>query len=644
MARRLLYPRRVVAGLLLRRVSTPGTPVVIGRRGRRVLAGLLCAAVFAAACSSDPESASGPVDDSLGEVAEVKDNWPHCEQYGALQAAVVELDAADEAVFAAEEVLDGANAEYRQVAGGTDRVAIADAESAAASAFEALSVAQADRDSASDAFVLAQSEALAAVETAIRDGTLNEDVRYAAQAAADAYGAALDAAGFVARGVALPEQQSEAYRQAVEAATDAALALTDSQRALAQAQIGNAEQRVERAQTAHEAALAAVSEREDELRGAEDTVRVRRTEAGGVVAMVESELAEQVEALRAEAKTPLQEQLFRLELIVRLVAHPFQDEDWETFTAVRGNAAALYVAAGGAQNWGDNVGFVSAWPVSWDAYIAAYGALSQRLQSLADESGLSVQALAGYESLLADRANAWSDAVPLDWVQAVSGVITGVYAGYADSAIRTVLADQDVYDDLTYEQMVRYARTSAADLVLVEDSVAAAQAEEQAWSAGSRVRAFFDSAALALDDERHTAIAEGRLHNRGDPTLDNIAWRGFEGTLDALSAAAQERIRAVRAEITEFAGVDDNELRAEIDADARVVAARRAVTEAETTLNAETDRLRASREQTTATQSELASAEAELRQAHADSEASRPPYDRAVLAAWLAVGEAAGCR
>ena len=609
-----------------------------------VLTGLLCVVVVAAACSSDPESPVEQSDDVLGEVTDVKDNWPHCSEYGALQTAIVELDAAHEAMPAAQEALDDASEEYRRLADGTDRVAIADAETALEAAREALNAAEAAVEVAQEAFLLAQSRAQSAVEVAIEDSALDEEVRYAAQAATDSYAAALDAANFAARGTALPDSQSEAYQEAVEAATSAALALSDTERAIAEAQVHNAEQRVERASTAHEAAIAAIAQREDAVRSAEDLVRDRTSEAGEVTAVVESEMAERIEAIRAEALAPLQAQLLRLELISRLVANPLRTGDWVTFAAVKKDVVDIFRGAGGSSSAADAGGDYSALLVAWDAHVAAYGALSQRLQLLADEAGLPAEVLASYASLLDGRTEAWADAIELDWVDEVFWSYYTSDIGYGDSTLRTVLADQDAYDDLTYEQLVRYARTSIADLVPVDESVSAADAEELAWSATSQVRASFETAARALDEERSTAITENRLHNLGNPTLDNIAWRGFEATLDALSVAAQEKIRAIQAEGADIGRSNEAELPSMVESDSRVIAAREAMSQADAALSSELDRLSSSRQQASTARSELGAAEAELRQANASVQASRPPFDRAVLATWLAVGAAAGCR
>ncbi len=608
--------------------------------------GLLCVALVAGACSGDAEPSGAGADDSLGEIEDVKENWPHCAEYGALQAAIVELDAAYEALPLAEEALEDARDEYLRVADGSDRVAIADAESALESAGEAADAAQADVVTAHELFLLAQSRAQAAAEDAIADTALDDDTRYAAQAASDAFAAALDAAHSAARGMPLPERRSEAYGEAAEAATEAALALSEAQRAVALAQVDNAAQRVEQATAVYEVELAAISVQDAAVRDAEVIFGAAIDEVSRVVAVVESEFAERFETRRADELAAFEDRLFRLGLIVRLAGgdNPVRAGEVVGYDFALKDASDHYVAAGGARHWGDRIGRPAAYNTAWDADFASYGALSRRLHMLADQVGLQTEVLASFESVIEARQRAWADAGQLDWAETVDSIIRGEYADFADAALAYALNNQDAYDQMVYEQLVRYARTTAADMVPVGESVSAADAEEAAWSADSSVMAAFQTAALALDAERTRAISENRLNNRGTPTLDNIAWRGFKGALDALAAAAQQKITEVRVESAEIGQSSDTEMQSLVESDPRVAAARQAASDADTALTSELQSLSDLRQRASSPHNELLSAEAELQRARADSEASRPPYERAVLAAWLAVGEAAGCR
>lgn len=641
-ASRFLYDPQGVSFFL----EAGRTSAVTGRCVLRALCGLLCTALIAAACSSDSESPVASGDDSLGEFADVKDNWPHCARYGELQAAIVEMEDAREAARVAQEVLVDASDDYEQVSEGTDRVVIADAAENLESATAAMRSAEERLAAANEAVLSAQTLVRIAAEAAIENTSLDDEDRYAAQAAADAYAAALDAANLAARGTPLPDAKSEAYREAADAATRAAQALTDSQRTTAQARVDNAQHRVERATEAHQAALDEVSGHEDAVGAADDLLSARSTEAGRVAGTVESELAAQIEVTRADALTPLREQIFGLEMITLLATSGTSTgADFDTAgEAAHQDAAAVYVAAGGAHDWGQRVGLLASVSVAYDAYIAAYAALSERLAQLAEEAGLPTEVLSSYRSLLTDRSDAWANAERLNWAEAVHYLISGPYAGYADSAAIAVLNDQDVYDELAYQLLVRYARTSAADLVPVDESVAAAEREEQAWSADSQARGSFEAAGRALDADRANAISEHRLNNLGDPTLDNIAWRGFHAAVEALSSAAQEKLNSLRAESDAISRSNDAEMQSMVESDPRMIAARQTVAEAETMLSAERDLLLESRQQASAAQAELTAAETELRQANAAVVNSRPPHDRALLAAWLAVGEAAGCR
>ena len=162
-----------------------------------------------------------------------------------------------------------------------------------------------------------------------------------------------------------------------------------------------------------------------------------------------------------------------------------------------------------------------------------------------------------------------------------------------------------------------------ADSVPSSESVAAAEAEDAHWAVGGAAHRAFVAARDRITSAR--AGQRGRIH----PGTDLIAWDAYHVALDLLESAALAEAADIRADAASRAVID-------IEADARVVEARAAVERSEAAVAEAQAAIGQAQEAVWEAESELAEAQSALN-------STRPPYDRAVRAAWKAVAAEAGC-
>ena len=127
----------------------------------------------------------------------------------------------------AGEALDKAEDAYRKALAGDDPVRTADARAERDDALDVFNTASQGLLDALGILGEAELVAVAAAEKIVADVSLDDDTRYAAQAAVEAYAAARDAARHVAFGETIPGLDTAAYRSAYEAAEAAAWATAD---------------------------------------------------------------------------------------------------------------------------------------------------------------------------------------------------------------------------------------------------------------------------------------------------------------------------------------------------------------------------------------------------------------------------------
>ena len=197
--------------------------------------------------------------------------WSHCSEYAQLQDAIVHFREAQVAFDAAGETLEGADETYREVLAGQDPVRTADARAVRDDARETVNAANRDLSDALEDLAVAELVAAAAARAIVADVSLDDDARYAAQAAVEAYTAASDAAGYVASGEMALSLDTETYRSAFEAAEAAAWATAEDSRATADRLLTATHGRLAAAEAAAATTADAVASAEDYVRENQET-------------------------------------------------------------------------------------------------------------------------------------------------------------------------------------------------------------------------------------------------------------------------------------------------------------------------------------------------------------------------------------
>ena len=232
---------------------------------------------------------------------------------------------------------------------------------------------------------------------------------------------------------------------------------------------------------------------------------------------------------------------------------------------------------------------------------------------------------AAHQAAMSAWIAAWALAEDEDWLRSLD--LSNFYRQYVeelDRAAELVFDRQPAYDDVAYRAAARAVRTAVADSVPSSESVAAAETEDAHWDLGGAAHRAFVAARNRIASAR--AGQRGRIH----PGTDLIAWDAYDVALDILESGALAEAADIRTDAASRAVID-------IEANARVVDARAAVERREAAVaeaQAAIDR----------TQDASYAAESELAEAQSALETTRPPYDRAVRAAWKAVATEAGCR
>lgn len=634
--------QRSVLGLSLSLLQAHATrrsfvAVEVCRHFCRALAVLLVMLVVASSCGGDEESASEEDSEQaqdLEQLLESEDTqetqelqerpavplWPHCANYEALLAAIAQADSAESAVESAREDLEDAEAAYRAADAANDDVGRFEADTSRLDALIALGDADAARNDAVRGFESAADAAVASAEALVADTTADDDARSAARRAVEVYAAAVDAANFAFSDRSSVGLGTPTYDAAYESALAAALGAAPPGRVTAEARVAAAESAarganrlLEEAPAAEAAAWAAAAE----------------AEAAAAAAEAEAEAAAYADAEQAAAaalaKANMQAAV--LEAIASISVAVGEADSYRADVAFQAAWEPAYNAAE------DNITYYDDEAAGWianaaarDAAYAAQAALVVRLDALAERAGLEADLTSAHQAAVSAWISAWALAEDADWVNRLD--VSSFYRQYVDEfdrASELVFDRQPAYDDLAYRAAARAVRTAVADSVPSSESVAAAEEEDVHWAVGGTAHRAF----VAVRDRIATARApqRGRIH----PGTDGIAWDAYHVALDLLESAARAEAADIRADAATPRIVID------IESDPRVVQTR---TAAERSVAAATEaQAAANRAHEAARQ-----AEAELAEAQAALDATRPPYDRAVRAAWQAVAAEAGCR
>ena len=603
------------------------------RRSCRATAILLAVLVAASSCGGGEEPVSDE-DDEAQEPSDAQESveapdlaerpvvplWPHCADYEALLEAIARADSAEPAVQDAKDTLEEAGAAYRAADAAGDDVGRFDADQSRLNALIALADAEAaladtirEYDSAADA-------AVASAEALVTDTTAESDERSAGQRAIEALAAATDATLFAVYGETSVGLGTPAYNAAYEVALAAALGEAGTGRVTAEARVVAAESAVTEArilaeeapselETAWEAAAAAATaEAEAEAAAYADTEQAAaaaRAEADMKAAVLEAIAAMSVAV--GDADDNGADVAFQA---AREAAHNEARDNVDSYSSI------FYSAEDRVAGWIADM-------AARDAAYAAQAALVVRLDALAERAGLVGDLTAAHQAALSAWTAAWSLAEDAGWLHRLDSSSYGDEATF-DRAAELVFDRQPAYDDVAYRAAARAVRTAVADSVPSSESVSASQAEDAHWAVGGAARRAFVAARDRIAAAR--AGQRGRIH----PGTDGIAWDAYHVALDLLESGALAEAADIRADAASRAVVD-------IEADPRVVEARAAVERSEaavTEFQAAVDR----------SQEAVWEAESELAESRSALEATRPPYDRAVRAAWKAVATEAGCR
>ena len=605
------------------------------RRSGRATAILLAVLVAASGCGGGEELASdenGEGAQELGQLQEatgaqesgeaqesaerpVAPLWPHCADYEALREAIARADSAEPAVQDAKDALEEAGAAYRAADAAGDDVGRFDADQSRLNALIALADAEAaladtirEYDSAADA-------AVASAEALVTDTTAESDARSAGQRAIEALAAATDATLFAVYGQTSVGLGTPAYNAAYEVALAAALGEAGTGRVTAEARVVAAERAVTEARILAEAAPS-------KLEAAWEAA------AAAATAEAEAEAAAYADAegAAAAARVEADMQAAVVEAIASISAAVGDADDDREDVAYQAAWEDAYHEAE------DDVTYYEEHAAGWiapmaarDAAYAAQAALVVRLDALAERAGLVVDITAAHQAAMSDWVAAWALAEDADWVRRLE--LTSFYQQYEeefDRAVERVFDRQPAYDDVAYRAAARAVRNAVADSVTSSESVAASKAEDAHWAVGGAAHRAFVAARDRIASAR--AGQRGRIH----PGTDLIAWDAYHVALDLLESGALAEAADIRADAALRTVID-------IETDPRVVEARAAVERSEAAVTESQAAVDRAQEAVWEAESELADAQSAL-------EATRPPYDRAVRAAWKAVATEAGCR
>ena len=526
-------------------------------------------------------------------------------------------DSAEPAVQDAKDALEEAGAAYRAADAAGDDVGRFDADQSRLNALIALADAEAALDDAVREYDLAADAAVASAEALVTDTTAESDARSAGQRAIEALAAATDATLFAVYGQTSVGLGTPAYNAAYRAALAAALGEAGTGRVTAEARVVAAESAVTEARILAEeapskleaaweaAAAAAAAEAEAEVAAyadAEEAAAAARAEADMQAAVVEAVAS--ISAAVGDADD------IRADVAFQAAIEAAYNEAEDNIDRSRGDRAAGWIGDLAAR----------------DAAYAAQAALVVRLDALAARAGLQADLTAAHQAAMSARIAAWALAEDADWSRRLdlASYERPDHVEEFDRAAELVFDRQPAYDDLAYRAGARAVRTAVADSVPSSESVAASEAEDAHWAVGGSAHRAFVAARDRIASAR--AGQRGRIH----PGTDLIAWDAYHVALDLLESAALAEAADIRTDAASRAAVD-------IEADPRVVGARAAVERSEaavTESQAAVDRA----------QEAVWEAESELADSRSALEATRPPYDRAVRAAWKAVAAEAGCR
>lgn len=340
---------------------------------------------------------------------DVSIGWPHCSEYAQLQDAIIRFRDAEAAFGDAREALDRAEDTYQRALAAQDQVRTADARAARDDALGVFNTTSQGLLDALDSLTEANLVAVAAAEAIVVDVSLDDDTRYAAQAAVEAYAAARDAARYVASGVTTPGANTAAYVSAYEAAETAAWATADDSRATAELVLAAAKERLNTAEATAAAAAEAVAFAEQSVGEQQETLTDATTSAAGVVDTVQAEVEAAAAAARTEAWVPIDEQIRILELIVLIREAASLGETGESAAgqAALKDGSRSYLDAGGDEPWATRVGELLARQVTLLAVAPLQAALAARLDQLATEAGLDSDLTHTADDFISALVDAW---------------------------------------------------------------------------------------------------------------------------------------------------------------------------------------------------------------------------------------------
>lgn len=569
--------------------------------------------------SQDPEATSEPPEDPVAAL------WAHCATYGALLEEIARAESAQQAVADAQAALEEAGAAYLAADAAGDDAGRFDAEQSRLDAVIALTDAEAELAAAVRGFESAGDAAVASAEALVADADADSDERSASQSALEAYAAVVDAARFAADGQTTVSLGTPAYDAAYESALAAALGAAPPGRVIAEARVVAAETAVRDAMVVLEEAPAAEAAARAASAAAEDEAAATRAE-------VEAAAYAEAEQAAAAALAEADRQAAVLEVVASISVAVGEADSHSADVAYQAAREPAYNAARDdiTTHWEHE--HQKAKPADWiaglaarDAAHAAQAALVVRLDALAGRAGLEANLTAAHQAAMSAWIAAWALAEDADWINRLD--MPGFVQRYLDEfdrAAELAFDRQPAYDDLAYRAAARLVRTAVADSVPSSESVAAAEQEDTHWAAGGTAHRAF----VAARDK----IAVARAPHRGKihPGTDGIAWDAYHVALDLLESAARAEAADIRADATTSRLVID------IKSDPRVVQTRAAAERSvEAVVEAEAVASRA--------YEALREAEAELADARAALDATQPPYDRALRAAWKAITTQSGC-
>ena len=515
----------------------------------------------------------------------------------------------------AEEDLAEAEAAYRAADSAGDDVGRFDAEQSRLNALIALGDADVARNDAIRGYESAADAAVASAEALVADTTAENEVRIAGERAVEAFAAADDAANFAFSGRASVGLGTPAYNAAYESALAAAWGEAGPGRITAEARVVAAERAVREASTLLEEAP---SELEAAWEAA-DAAAARASEAE-TAAYADAEEAAAAALAEADTEAAVLEAIAAVSVAVGDADDNSADVAYEAAREAAHNDAEDYIASFPSSAQSRAAGWIAG-VTARDAAYAAQAALVVRLDSLVERAGLVADLTAAHQAAM----SAWALAEDEDWLPSLD--LSNFYRQHVeelDQAAELVFDRQPAYDDVAYRAAARAVRTAVADSVPSSESVAASETEDAHWDLGGTAHRAFVAARNRIASAR--AGQRGRIH----PGTDLIAWDAYHVALDILESGALAEAADIRTDAASRAVID-------IEANARVVDARAAVERREAAVAEAQAAIDRAQDASYAAESELAEAQSAL-------ETTRPPYDRAVRAAWKAVATEAECR